>query len=86
MSSIQIFNSPLNIIAINQLANVDDETGPKGNSYTLTENSGDIPNSSTVPSIYSGYSGDFEKDNTQELFIADAIASGLDINRADAML
>ena len=67
-------------------ANGDDETDRSGNSITLTETSGDIPNSATVPSGYSGNSRDFEEDESEYLLVAEASAGGLDVNGENASI
>jgi len=60
------------------------ETDRSGNGNTLTETSGTIPTSATVPSGYSGTSRDFELGDTECLLRTDGDSVGLDINGADA--
>jgi len=62
-------------------ANGDDETDRSGEGETLTETSGDIPNSATVPTGYSGTSRDFTDGETENLEHADG--GSTDINGAN---
>lgn len=66
--------------------NGDNETDRSGNGITLTEDSGDIPNSATVPPGYSGSSRSFGEGDTERLYVSDASAGGLDISGVDAKL
>lgn len=58
-------------------ANGDDETDRSGEGQTLTETSGDIPNSASVPSGYSGTSRDFEFGESE--YLAGSTSGSLDI-------
>jgi len=62
-------------------ANGDGETDRSGEGGDLTEDSGDIPNSATVASGYSGTSRDFEYGDSENLQHADG--NSTDINGAD---
>jgi hypothetical protein len=65
-------------------ANGDNETDRSGEGGTLIESSGDIPDSATVPSGYSGTSRDFERGDTEALYHADG--NSTDISGADQKL
>jgi hypothetical protein len=63
------------------------ESDRSGNSLDLAVKSTEtIPQSSTIPSGYSGYSRDFETSDEDMLWISDASCGGLDINGSSALI